>query len=477
MAEEFTPLSMAGWFMVSVIILYLGRIPAHRAILSFTRGLHSGLRLASGSVLRGVDMLKKRNREVLLALGADASERSIEREFQRIENVIKRDLDSYPTLHRNLHERVQKIDEDYHNSIEQPPEPPGWTNAVNAVAQIPHKGDPMVAEILEEMNKSLSKAQENALDEYRKDSRDRHLILKNMMPHWRKTSEVLEEVGKSVKDIIARSKDIDNQIKEYKQIKNAEASAERTLHSSSLTQFFISGTVLFISIFGAMINFHLIAYPMQEMVGGSGYLGSIPLKISEIAALVIITVEITLGLFLMETLRITKLFPIIGALDDKVRKRLVWIFFFFIFFLASVEASLAYMRDLLIANKEAAVQSITGSALVEPLHRWIPTVGGMALGFILPFALVFVAIPVESFVHSSRTVIGMLAVGLLRLFAYLLRLLGNGFQYLGITAIHLYDVIVFGPLWVERVIREKRGSSDSVKHSGATRKANIRSAN
>ena len=38
----------------------------------------------------------------------------------------------------------------------------------------------------------------------------------------------------------------------------------------------------------------------------------------------------------------------------------------------------------------------------------------MGMGFILPFALVFVAIPLETFVHSLRTVLGLIGIGILR---------------------------------------------------------------
>ena len=51
----------------------------------------------------------------------------------------------------------------------------------------------------------------------------------------------------------------------------------------------------------------------------------------------------------------------------------------------------------------------------------------MGMGFILPFALVFVAIPLETFVHSLRTVLGLVGIGLLRALALVLRVLGNGF--------------------------------------------------
>ena len=46
---------------------------------------------------------------------------------------------------------------------------------------------------------------------------------------------------------------------------------------------------------------------------------------------------------------------------------------------------------------------------------WITTAAQMGMGFTLPFALVFVAIPLETFVQSLRTVVGLLGIGGLRL--------------------------------------------------------------
>ena len=60
------------------------------------------------------------------------------------------------------------------------------------------------------------------------------------------------------------------------------------------------------------------------------------------------------------------------------------------------------------------------------------------------------AIPLETFIHSSRTVLGSLGVSLLRSMAYLSRLLGNFSRYLGHTLLHLYDMLALAPLWVER---------------------------
>ena len=73
----------------------------------------------------------------------------------------------------------------------------------------------------------------------------------------------------------------------------------------------------------------------------------------------------------------------------------------------------------------------------------------MIMGFVLPFALTFVAIPLESFIHSSRTVIGLAIAWLLRSGAFVLRLIGNLVNHLGQAVIALYDLLIFPALWIE----------------------------
>lgn len=162
-------------------------------------------------------------------------------------------------------------------------------------------------------------------------------------------------------------------------------------------------------------------------------------------------VEISMGLFLMESLRITRLFPVIGALSDKMRVRMIFITFAILLMMASIEAGLAYMREVLLQDELATNSLLRGdttTALVNQ-HLWITTAAQMGMGFILPFALVFVAIPLETFVHSLRTVMGLFAIGVLRLFALLLRILGNGARHLGTLLQQVYDLLLFVPLWIE----------------------------
>ena len=449
------------WFFILSSMLYMARIHAHRAILSATSSLHRALRLSARSVLVAIDRLNKRNQEVLLLQGREASERIIEREFDRVDATVRKDLAEYPALHRFLSEEITKIDEDFQESIDVPPAPPGWVKAVEAVAKIPAtKGDPMVGNVLEDIHQSLIKANTKATEEYRSASHKRHQYLTRMMPHWRKIKQLLSQVDKNVKSLLQRSTTIDRHMDEYEGIMRESDRSIRTLSSSSLTQFFISAFVLVIAVGGAVINFHLIARPMSEMVGGSSIL--MGFKMNTIAALVIILVELAMGLFLMETMRITRLFPVIGALNDKTRLRMMWTFFTILFILASVEAGLALMREWLVEGDELTKAYLRGesgaTAAAENSYLWITTVAQMGLGFILPFALMFVAIPLETFVHSTRTVLGVFLVGTLRFLVWLLRFVGSILRFSGTTLVNTYDLLIIIPLGIERVIKNIKKS-------------------
>jgi hypothetical protein len=444
------------WFFLLSTLLYFARQPAQKYILAFSKVIHNALRLAANSVMSAEQRLQARNREVLLEAGREATERIIEREFERVENSVTHDLAQYPALQRKLSEKITRIDEDYQQSTEVPPDPPDWCKVVESVAKIESNGDAMVAQILKDIHKSMVKAQDRAIQEHRRACMERHNILKRMMPHWRSVKRVLAEVDHNISSILERAAKIGRYMHDYEEILRGSDRALRVLSSSAISQFFVSAFVLAIAVGGAMVNFTLIARPMAEMVGGHNFIGGF--KVSEISAIVIILVEISMGLFLMESLRITRLFPVIGALNDKLRVRMIWITFSFLFILASVEAGLAFMREILMQDELATSAMLRGdqvSAVQATDFAWITTAAQMGMGFILPFALVFVAIPLETFVHSLRTVLGVIGAALLRAVAFALRLTGNLFRYAGRVLVNLYDLVIFGPLWLENTITGK----------------------
>ena len=125
------------WFVIIVAVLFIARHHAHLGIRSLSRVIHNAMRLSAHAVMKAEGRLVQRNREVLLAQGREAAERIVEREFERVDATVRKDLSEYPALHRLLSEEITRIDEDYKESTEVPPTPPAWVKAVEAVAKIP----------------------------------------------------------------------------------------------------------------------------------------------------------------------------------------------------------------------------------------------------------------------------------------------------------------------------------------------------
>jgi len=359
---------------------------------------------------------------------------------------------------RKLKDEVTHIEENFRQCGEVPPPPPDWVAAVQSVSKIKSAGSEMVQGILEEIHKSVSKIHDKAVAEFRRSYENRHKILRSMLPHWRAAEKLTAEAETKLVTLEKNAASIDAQMAQYQEIARRTDRADKSATHSSFVRFFISGLVMLIALGGAFINFKLIALPMSEMVGASDYLTA-SLRTSEVAALVLIFVEASMGLFLLESLRVTHLFPRISNMDDRMRRRMIWVSLTLLVVLALIESSLALMRDMLIADKQALIRDLASVQATQPTDKWlvaIPTVGQMILGFVLPFALAFVAIPLEAFVNSGRTVIGAALVLVLRTTALLARALSAACRQAGRGLVMLYDVPISPFLLAERSIRGMR---------------------
>lgn len=224
--------SVSIWSLLVIILLYFARKPAHQFIKSISLWIRNCFRISAHAVKQTEQLLTQRNREVLLATGAESTERAIEREFQRVNTVINRDLSGYPHLQQQLSEKITLIDEDYKQSTEVPPEAPGWTKAVETVAKLKNDDSGLVGKILVDIHTTIKKSQKSTLQEYRKSCAHRHSLLKNMLPHWRNLDQTLNKVDRSIKGLEDRTTVIDQQMEQYENILAQSSSAERTLSSS-----------------------------------------------------------------------------------------------------------------------------------------------------------------------------------------------------------------------------------------------------
>ena len=154
--------------VVGVAVLYLARHTAHQAIRTASGAMSRGLRIAAHSVSHAQSRLSERNREVLLAAGREAKERVVEREFMRVGETVRKDLASYPHLHRALSEAITRIEHDHQGAVDVPPDPPGWVKAVETVSKLESKNGGN--EVLSDIHKSVVKAHKEAMDAYREAS-------------------------------------------------------------------------------------------------------------------------------------------------------------------------------------------------------------------------------------------------------------------------------------------------------------------
>ena len=105
-------ISAVVWLLIVTVLLYIARVPVHRVLLALSTIIRSTLRMAGRSVTLASERLIDRNREVLLAAGREVAERVVEREFERIDATVQHDLAHYPSLQRDLHEALTRLNND-----------------------------------------------------------------------------------------------------------------------------------------------------------------------------------------------------------------------------------------------------------------------------------------------------------------------------------------------------------------------------
>src|SRR5262245_47988566 len=200
---------------VALVFLYAARKPMHELLHAVGALLGGPLRLAARWMVTTAQQMKERNRAVLLAHGRHETGQRIEREFERLGAVVRRDLQGYPTLQRKLLDEITRIEEDYKKCGEVPPPPPDWVEAVTAMANVKTGGSEMVQRILEEIKASIAKIHDRALGEYRKSYESRHRILEGFMPFWRSVDRTLAEVNKKLADLQSSASAVDAQMARF----------------------------------------------------------------------------------------------------------------------------------------------------------------------------------------------------------------------------------------------------------------------
>ncbi|MDA8389865.1 MAG: hypothetical protein M0Z76_03885 [Gammaproteobacteria bacterium] len=426
-------LLVAAW-----LALYVGRRPFHVGLRAVARLINRPLRIAARAVRHSAADMHRRNRAVLAARAREEAGARIEREFRRVDNMVRADLREFPVLQTRLLEHINAIEADYEASRTMVWPSPDWVHAVGEILAM-KTDDPMMARIVAQTGEVVKKAHAQTLATYRRAFQQRDRRLARCRPRWRRVGETLQGVDRRLAGLAEGSRVIDTAMERYERIVSGDQRLDRVLASSALVRLFVSAIVL-VSVAGAaFINYHLLLRPLTRLLADSYEVFGV--SAASLLGLVVVGAEIATGMLCCDVLRITNLFPQTATADDRTRRTLLFGTF-------GVLAGLVVLESLLIFLRENAVLSAMAGGSV-----WQAAVVAL-LGVVLPSMMALVAIPLEVFVHALRTVTGVIAVALVRGIGLVLQLMAQVVASTAQALSILYDLSILPPLLLERILQQ-----------------------
>jgi hypothetical protein len=403
-----------------------------------------------------VEAMRAKDRKVLLESGLAKIQGEILQEFHKIDTANTKSIAGYPELQLKLDESIAKIDGDYKECGQVAPEAPGWSEVVETIARAQGStGDRIIEKMLSEIHKSAVAGEKKALAELRDVAGKRHKILGSMAPVWKRIEKLGKEINHKADKVIENSRNIDKYMEQYEKITTGGAESIDMLSSKVTKLFIISLIVIFVGMVGAFINFNLIALPMSELVPAGVRVAG--LAVSEVSALVIVALELVLGIFLFEAIGVTHTFPQIANMTRGKRKIILYGSLFGLLFLSSVEASLAILREHLAEAKTALDRSLAGESatVAESIDSNITVIGQALLGFVLPWILAVIAIPLEMFIEASQHAFAKIYTVIVTLICHLANMIAFLIEGFFKILIHVFDIYIIVPLQISRIFKGK----------------------
>jgi hypothetical protein len=448
--------SIAVWIAASMAFLFLAREPVHKMIQACSDATAGGLRKLADWMKQTAQAMREKDRKVLLESGVAKIQGEILQEFAKIDMANTKALKGYPKLQLRLDDSISQLERDYEECGQVTPQAPGWSEVIESVGRAKDSSnDRIIEKMLSEIHKSAVEGEKKALAEFREATSKRHKILSSMSSMWKRVEKVGREINGKVDKVMENSKNIENYMNRYEKISAAEPESIDMLSSKVTKLFIISLIVIFVGLIGAFINFNLIALPMSELVPAGVRVAG--MQVSEVSALVIVALELVMGIFMFEAIGVTNTFPQISNMTRGKRKIILFGCLLGLLFLSSVEASLAVLRENLAEAKTALDISLAGesTASVDNVNSRITLIGQALLGFVLPWILAVIAIPLEMFIEASQHAFARFYTLLITLLCHIATAVAYLIEGLFKIFVHLFDIYIIVPVQIASLFNGK----------------------
>lgn len=459
---EMPGVSIAVWITASMIFLFFARESVHKMIQAFSEATAGGLRKLAAWMKQTAEAMREKDRKVLLESGVAKIQGEILQEFSKIDMANTKALSGYPKLQLKLDDNISQIERDYSECGQVAPQAPGWSDVIEAIGKAQSStSDRIIENMLSEIHKSAVDGEKKALTEFREATSKRHKILSSMAPIWKRVEKIGREINNKVDKVMENSRNIETYMTRYEKISAAEPESIDMLSSKVTKLFIISLIVISVGLVGAFINFNLIALPMSELVPAGVRVAG--MAVSEVSALVIVALELVLGIFMFEAIGVTHTFPQISNMTRGKRKIILFGCLLGLLFLSSVEASLAVLRENLAEAKTALDISLAGSssASAEDVNSQITLIGQALLGFVLPWILAVIAIPLEMFIEASQHAFARFYTILITLLCHLANAIAYLVDGLFNILMHVFDIYIIIPTQVASLFGGNGRSADA----------------
>lgn len=449
-----------GLLVVAWLSVYLARPAFHKFLRAGLRLMRQPLQLAARFLRATAQDMQSRNQALLKAEGRAEAGLRVEREWARLDEIVRRDIQGFPALQTELLHQIAQWDADFRQSAELPQASADWVKALAAMSRLKPGDDPMALRLQEGLRAAVEKAHRETLRHHQKARAARHRALARAQPMWPAVSRTLERVDARLARLAEQALMIDSAIERYQALGQEDPRRDRALVSSAFVRLLAAGFVLVVAWGGAMMNLHLIAAPLSALGVGTGFVVA-GWPAPDGAALALIAIEVVAGLVLCDALGVTHIFGAVTRVSPSARRGLIAVALSLLVLLAGLEATLAYAE-------ESAIRAVTlgGGAVPLPTPLW-QTLAESLLALVLPTVMAFVAVPLETFIHALRAVTGLLVETLVRVLALSLRIAARTLAALGDTIGVSYDLIVFPLLLLERLVFHGPGLP-ALKRGGAS---------
>lgn len=458
-SEQF-PVSGSWWIDLAVIVvtamllLFLARSTAHDILIGIGRALAGVLRASARALQLWSGQLLKSGRRASLVLIADHQARLAWREIGQLRVEVDRALKHFPDLNRTINEDIRRIELEYQHSPEMPDPPSAWGQLIERVAGIEQGADPALKETLAAIRTSIDRVGKELAHSHGREAQTANRTLDLLRPRWSRIDQNLERMGGDLARLESRLDRTDRGIRRFDTVRTERRALHSRLRSWLALNFIIGAALVAVAAVISLVNFHLVASPMKEVVGSTATIG--PFFAAPLTAVVLVAAQFALAIIVSDSAGLTRLLGSINRLPSSTRHGLLGLAGLLLVLLAACEASLAFMRDSIYLEVDWLARELNeGISRGSPELRWVPSVAQMLMGFVLPLTIVTLVPAMESFFQTARIVVLLLAAWLLGLLGTLCRLLARLFSSAGHLLAYIYDLLIVLPLSLERRFRRR----------------------